>query len=96
MRRLSPTEIFSSSGNCLTGKFLRHTVPAMQTLRQIIRAKRKRQTALAKMCGVSEPVMSRWANRQSPIPARAIRPLATELGVSVEDILAVAEPGDGA
>ena len=63
----------------------------MQTLQQIIRRQGKRQNAVAAKLGVSEPIMSRWANRQADIPARAIRPLAEELGVPLDEILGVAE-----
>ena len=60
-------------------------------LREIMRIRGKRQNAVAAKLGVSEPIMSRWANRQADIPARAIRPLAEELGVPLDEILGVAE-----
>jgi len=64
----------------------------MNTLRDLIRAKGKRQNQLAELLGVSEPIMSRWANRQASIPARVVLTLAFELGVSAEEILGVADP----
>ncbi len=62
----------------------------METLQKLIRAKGRRQRDLAKAINVSEPIMSRWANRTTDIPARAIRPLADALGISVDEVLAVA------
>lgn len=66
----------------------------MDTLKCIIRAKGKQQRALARQLNVSEPIMSRWANRTADIPARAIRPLADALGATVDEVLAVASITD--
>lgn len=64
----------------------------MNTLGQIIKAKQQRQRDLATLCEVSESTMSKWCNRVAGIPVRALVPLADALGVSVLEIIRVAEP----
>lgn len=64
----------------------------MKTLGKLIKERDQRQKVLAQVCRVTEPVMSRWATRQAMIPPRALRPLARALGVSIDEIIEVAEP----
>lgn len=64
----------------------------MQTLGDIIKAKGARQNALAALCGVSAPLFNKWAKRRGGIPVRALRPLATALGVTIDEIIDVADP----
>lgn len=48
-----------------------------------------RQRTVAGHLGVSDQVISRWANRQAPIPAEYVAPLAKLLKVRVREVLAV-------
>jgi transcriptional regulator with XRE-family HTH domain len=67
----------------------------MDNLQSLLRERGVRQNELADALGVSEPTLSRWANRGADIPARYIGPIAVRLGVPVEKVLAVAVKGEG-
>ena len=56
-------------------------------LKQTIREKGLRQRDIAGALGVSEATMSKWVNRDTPIPMGMIRPLAAAIGVTLEDIV---------
>jgi transcriptional regulator with XRE-family HTH domain len=62
----------------------------MRTLQAILRERGISQKALADVLDVSEPSVSRWANREADIPARHIQPIADYLKVSASDVLGVA------
>jgi transcriptional regulator with XRE-family HTH domain len=62
----------------------------MQTLKQILKDRGLRQKAVAERLGVTTPVFCRWANRQIDIPSKYVARLAEEIGVSTDDVLAVA------
>lgn len=63
---------------------------SMNDLRSMIRAKGVRQRDIADALGVSEPTISRWADRRGAIPVGMVLPLAALLDVTAEDVLAVA------
>ena len=62
----------------------------MNTLQSLLRDRGLKQRDLADALGVSEPSVSRWANRDADIPAKHIQAIADFLGVPAVDVLAVA------
>lgn len=62
----------------------------MRTLQSLLRDRGLRQKELADALDVSEPSVSRWANRDADIPSRYIQPIADFLDVPSTDVLAVA------
>ena len=62
----------------------------MRTLQSLLRDRGLLQKDLADVLGVSEPSVSRWANREADIPARYIQSIADFLDAPSTDVLAVA------
>ena len=65
--------------------------PMKPTLRQLVVDCDLRQNWLASRLGVSESLVSKWLSGSLGLPMRRVRPLAVELGVSVDKVLAAAE-----
>ena len=62
----------------------------MSTLRVWLAERNMRQRRVATHLGVTDQVISRWVNRQAPIPAEYVGPLAKLLKKPVREVLAVA------
>ena len=61
----------------------------MSTLKVWLAERNMRQRTVAGHLGVTDQVISRWVNRQGPIPAEYVAPLAKLLKVRVREVLAV-------